>query len=51
MSVLLETSLGDLVIDLYMDKAPKACQNFIQLSMIKYFNNCLFYDLQKNHTV
>jgi peptidyl-prolyl cis-trans isomerase-like 4 len=26
MSVLLETSLGDIVIDLLVDQAPKACE-------------------------
>ena len=51
MSILIETSLGDLVIDLYVDKAPQACQNFIALAKIKYFNQCLFYDLYKSHSV
>lgn len=27
MSVLLETSLGDIVIDLLVDESPKACEN------------------------
>lgn len=29
MSVLLETSLGDIVIDLFVDSAPKACEKFV----------------------
>jgi peptidyl-prolyl cis-trans isomerase-like 4 len=49
MSVLLETSVGDLVVDLFVDDAPLACQNFLKLCKIKYFNNCLFYSVQKNH--
>lgn len=49
MSVLLETSAGDIVIDLLCEEAPKACENFIKLSKVKYYNNCLFFDVQKHH--
>lgn len=38
MSVLLETSLGDIVIDLLTDYAPKECENFLKLCKIKYYN-------------
>ena len=31
MSVLLETSLGDIVIDLLVDVAPKACEKYVHL--------------------
>jgi len=31
MSVLLETSKGDLVVDLYTDECPAACKNFLKL--------------------
>jgi hypothetical protein len=30
MSVILETSKGDIVIDLYVKDCPKACENFIK---------------------
>lgn len=49
MSVLLETSLGDIVIDLYTKECPKTCLNFLKLCKIKYYNNCLFYDVQKQY--
>ena len=49
MSVLLETSLGDLVIDLFAKECPKTAENFIKLCKIKYYNNCLFYDVQKDY--
>lgn len=49
MSVLLITSLGDIVIDLYTKECPKACLNFLKLCKIKYYNNCLFYDIQKDY--
>jgi peptidyl-prolyl cis-trans isomerase-like 4 len=48
MSILIETSLGDIVIDLYVKECPKTCINFIKLCKIKYYNNCLFYDVQKD---
>lgn len=47
MSVLIETSLGDIVIDLEVNKAPKACQNFLKLCKIKYYNFSLFLSVQK----
>jgi len=31
MSVMIETSKGDIVIDLYIDEAPNACKNFLKL--------------------
>lgn len=49
MSVLLETSIGDIVIDLKLDEAPKACLNFLKLCKIKYYNNCLFFRVQKGY--
>ncbi|KAF4582275.1 RNA recognition domain-containing protein [Ophiocordyceps camponoti-floridani] len=38
MSVLLETSAGDIVIDLLVDEAPKLCENFLKLCKMKYYN-------------
>jgi hypothetical protein len=37
MSVMLETSLGELVIDLEVDKCPKTCENFLKLCRVKYY--------------
>ncbi|KNC85355.1 hypothetical protein SARC_02447 [Sphaeroforma arctica JP610] len=48
MSVLIETSKGDITVDLYTDDAPKACLNFLKLCKIKYYNYCLFHDVQSN---
>jgi peptidyl-prolyl cis-trans isomerase-like 4 len=48
MSVLLVTSVGDLVFDLYVDQCPVASENFLKLCTIKYYNNCLIYNLQPN---
>ena len=51
MSVLLETTLGDIVIDLFVDDCPVACLNFLKLCKIKYYNFCAFYNVQKDFIV
>jgi peptidyl-prolyl cis-trans isomerase-like 4 len=48
MAVLLDTSAGEIVIDLYTDEAPIATKNFLKLCKIKYYNNVLFYNIQQN---
>ncbi|KAJ5108699.1 hypothetical protein N7456_005374 [Penicillium angulare] len=48
MSALLETSLGDIVIDLLVDESPKACENFLKLCKIKYYNFSPVHSVQKN---
>ncbi len=49
MSVLLETSFGDIVIDLFTAKAPNTCLNFLKLCKIKHYNNALFSEVQKSN--
>ena len=51
MSVLIITSMGELVFDLFVDQCPKACENFLKLCMIKYYNQCLFYNIQPNYLI
>ena len=48
MSVLIETTEGTITIDLYTDKCPNTCLNFLKLCKIKYYNNCLFFNVQQN---
>lgn len=48
MSVLLETSAGDIVIDLLVDYAPKLCENFLKLCKVKYYNFSPIHSIQKN---
>ena len=50
MSVLLETSLGEIVIDLLVQDCPKACQNFLKLCKIKYYNYHLIHTVLKDFT-
>uniref|UniRef100_A0A3B5APF5 Peptidyl-prolyl cis-trans isomerase n=1 Tax=Stegastes partitus TaxID=144197 RepID=A0A3B5APF5_9TELE len=48
MAVLLETTLGDIVIDLFTDERPKTCLNFLKLCKIKYYNYCLIHNVQRD---
>ncbi|KAJ8126957.1 hypothetical protein O1611_g6681 [Lasiodiplodia mahajangana] len=48
MSVLFETSAGDIVIDLLVDYAPKECQNFLKLCKLKYYNFSPIHSIQQN---
>lgn len=50
MSVLIVTSLGDIVVDLYTNKCPLTSKNFMKLCKIKYYNGCLFHTVQKDFT-
>ncbi|KAJ3636318.1 hypothetical protein Zmor_008781 [Zophobas morio] len=51
MSVILETSKGNITVDLYTDVAPKACENFLKLCKIKYYNFSLFTEVQQGFIV
>ncbi|KAJ5376310.1 hypothetical protein N7509_013196 [Penicillium cosmopolitanum] len=51
MSALLETSLGDIVIDLLVDESPKACENFLKLCKLKYYNFSPIHTVQKGFTL
>ncbi|EOO04218.1 putative peptidyl-prolyl cis-trans isomerase cyp6 protein [Phaeoacremonium minimum UCRPA7] len=48
MSVLLETTAGDIVVDLLVDYAPKLCENFLKLCKIKYYNFSPIHSIQKS---
>ncbi|KAJ6193044.1 cyclophilin-like domain-containing protein [Bipolaris maydis] len=48
MSVLLETSLGDITIDLLVDDAPRCCENFLKLCKVKYYNFAPVHSVQPN---
>uniref|UniRef100_A0A672RM97 Peptidyl-prolyl cis-trans isomerase n=1 Tax=Sinocyclocheilus grahami TaxID=75366 RepID=A0A672RM97_SINGR len=51
MAVLLETTLGDIVIDLYTEERPKASLNFLKLCKIKYYNYCLVHNVQRDFII
>ena len=51
MSVLLETSKGDIVIDLFCKECPIACKNFLKLCKTKYYNFSLFHKVVPGQVV
>jgi len=48
MSLLLETSLGDIVIDLEVEACPKTSENFLKLCKIFYYNLNAFFNVSKD---
>lgn len=50
-SVMIETSLGEFVVDLYVDRCPLAAKNFLKLCKVKYYNNVLVYNVQQNFMI
>ncbi|KAF8312299.1 cyclophilin-like domain-containing protein [Cantharellus anzutake] len=48
MSVLLETSLGDIVIDLEVEACPRTCENFLKLCKVYYYNLNAFFNVSKD---
>ncbi len=45
MSILLETTFGDLVIDLDVDGSPALCKNVLKLAKARYYTNTLVYNV------
>ena len=48
MSVILETSIGDITVDLYVEERPRCSINFLKLCKLKYYNFHLFHTVQQN---
>jgi peptidyl-prolyl cis-trans isomerase-like 1 len=42
-NVVLETTMGNIVLELYTDHAPKTCQNFSTLASRNYYNDTIFH--------
>lgn len=47
MSVLLETSLGDIVVDVFHREVPLASRNFLKLCKLKRYNDAHFYHVER----
>jgi peptidyl-prolyl cis-trans isomerase-like 4 len=47
MSIVIETSLGDITVDLFLKERPKTCLNFIKLCKLKYYNFNLFHTIEQ----
>ncbi|XP_037951989.1 peptidyl-prolyl cis-trans isomerase sig-7-like, partial [Teleopsis dalmanni] len=48
MSVVIETTIGDITVDLFTEQRPIACLNFIKLCKLKYYNYNLFHTVEQN---
>ncbi|KAM3965840.1 LOW QUALITY PROTEIN: peptidyl-prolyl cis-trans isomerase-like 4 [Aphomia sociella] len=46
MSVVIETTLGDITVDLYLDQRPVTCLNFLKLCKMKFYNYNLFHTIR-----
>ncbi|KAL7071772.1 hypothetical protein ACQ4LE_008901 [Meloidogyne hapla] len=49
MAVLIETTIGDLVIDLFIKERPNTAKNFLKLCKTKYYNLCQFFTIESNY--
>lgn len=50
-NVLLETTMGTIVLELYTTHAPKTCQNFTTLCSRSYYNNTPFHRIIPNFMI
>nr|CAG4648046.1 EOG090X0971 [Moina brachiata]SVE93113.1 EOG090X0971 [Moina brachiata] len=48
MALIIETTKGDMIVDLYTKARPKTCMNFLKLCKIKYFNFNTFHQVERN---
>lgn len=46
MAVVIETTIGDITVDLYLKERPRATLNFLKLCKLKYYNFNLFHTVQ-----
>uniref|UniRef100_A0A1A9X1N7 Peptidyl-prolyl cis-trans isomerase n=1 Tax=Glossina brevipalpis TaxID=37001 RepID=A0A1A9X1N7_9MUSC len=46
MSVVIETTIGDMTVDLFTEERPMACLNFLKLCKLKYYNYNLFHTIE-----
>ena len=49
--VVVETSLGDFVVELYTMHAPRSCYNFSELARTQYYDGTVFHRLIRNFMV
>ena len=49
--VTMQTSLGELTLELYADKTPRTCENFKTLVQRGYYDGCIFHRVIPNFMV
>lgn len=47
MSVVIETTIGDITVDLFIEERPISCLNFMKLCKLKYYNFNLFHTIEQ----
>jgi len=50
-TIIIETSLGNIVIELYSDKAPKTVDNFLKLTQSGFYDNTKFHRVIKGFMI
>ena len=50
-SAIIHTTHGDIHLRLFVEYAPKACENFIELSKNSYYNGCIFHRVIKQFMI
>lgn len=50
-NVVLETSMGAIVVELYTEHAPRTCENFVTLAKRNYYNDCPFHRIIKDFMI
>ncbi|GAB7359983.1 hypothetical protein MBLNU230_g7507t1 [Neophaeotheca triangularis] len=50
-NVLLETTMGSIVVELYTEHAPKTCNNFATLASRNYYNDLIFHRVIPNFMI
>ena len=50
-SIVIETTMGNITIELYADKAPKTVKNFMGYVMYGYYTNTIFHRVMKNFMI
>lgn len=49
--VLIRTTKGELIVDLWSRECPQACRNFVQLCMEGYYHGCIFHRIIPNFLI
>ena len=49
--VILVTTVGDIEIELWPKETPKACRNFVQLCLEKYYDDTIFHRVIKDFII
>lgn len=49
--IIIKTNIGNIELELFSDKAPKTCANFLKLIKAKYYNDTIFHRVIKGFMI